>query len=140
LRELLKLSEATTALVIDKGGFLITQAGERGYSTSRPLPRWPRELIWPTRPSRICAGGKFQQRLPTGRSQQHADGERGRELPAGHHLPGASRSRGGEVLRARTLGRIAAQFRAAWQRDPDGGVDLSVLNLENTDVVFRKKS
>ena len=30
LAELLKQSDATTALLIDKGGFLITQAGEPG--------------------------------------------------------------------------------------------------------------
>ncbi len=36
--------------------------------------------------------------------------------------------------------RIAAQMKTAHDRDPENGLDLSVLNLENPETVFRKKS
>jgi len=40
----------------------------------------------------------------------------------------------------RAIQRIAAQMKTAWERDPSSGMDLSVLYLENPDVVFRKKA
>ncbi|MBI2928548.1 MAG: roadblock/LC7 domain-containing protein, partial [Verrucomicrobia bacterium] len=40
---------------------------------------------------------------------------------------------------ASTLTRIADQLRAARQRAPEEGVDLSALNLADTTPVFRKK-
>jgi len=36
--------------------------------------------------------------------------------------------------------RIAAQLQVAQERDPAGGLDLSVLNLADPSEVFRRKS
>ncbi len=36
--------------------------------------------------------------------------------------------------------KIAAQLRAAQERDPGGGLDLSVLNLADTADLFKKKA
>jgi hypothetical protein len=35
--------------------------------------------------------------------------------------------------------RIAEQLKAAQERDPDGGLDLSVLNVADTSDFFKKK-
>ena len=35
--------------------------------------------------------------------------------------------------------QIAEQMRVAQERDPDGGLDLSVLNLADTTDVFKQK-
>lgn len=36
--------------------------------------------------------------------------------------------------------QIAEQMRVAHERDPDGGLDLSILNLADTSGVFRRKA
>jgi hypothetical protein len=36
--------------------------------------------------------------------------------------------------------KIARQMRAAQERDPSGGLDLSVLNLADTADLFKRKS
>ena len=141
LRELLKLSEATTALVIDKGGFLITQAGER-------------EQFDLTTIAALASGAYLANQTIANLVQEenfssvYLQGEVNSMLTVNVDencllviiFPAPVGVGAVKYYAARTVGRIAAQFRAAWQRNPDGGVDLSVLNLENTDVVFRKKS
>lgn len=141
LAELLALTEATAALVIDKGGFLITQSGKA-------------EQFDFTTIAALASGAYLANQTIAGLVQEenfnsvYQQGEKISMLTMNvdesslvviifsvQISVGAVKYYG-----AKAIQQIAAQMKTAWQRDPDGGLDLSVLNLENPDVVFRKKS
>src|SRR5258708_7731348 len=140
LRELLKRTEATTALVIDKGGFLITHQGEAqefdlttiaalssgAYMANQTIAN----LIHETNFNSVYQQGEkfsmfvmcvdefcllsiiFKAHLSVGVVKYFAS-------PA-------------VIL-------IAEQLQRAQQLEPNGGLDLSVLNLADPSEVFRKK-
>ena len=141
LRELLDRSEATAALLIDKGGFLLTHAGDdRRFDL--------------TTIAALASGAYLANQTIAGLVQEqnfnsvYQQGENFSILITNvdeHCLlviifqaqitVGAVK-----YFAATAAARIAAQMIIAHDRDPDGGLDLSVLNLENPDVVFRKKT
>ncbi|HEX2972470.1 MAG TPA: roadblock/LC7 domain-containing protein [Tepidisphaeraceae bacterium] len=141
LRELLEQTEATTALVIDKGGFLITSQGSTrqfdlttiaalasgAYLANQTMAN----LVHETNFNSVYQQGQnfsmlilcvdeycllvviFAAQISVGAVKYFA-------------LPVA--------------GRIADQMRIARERDPGAGLDLSVLNLADTAEVFKKKA
>ena len=91
LREFLDKSDATTALIIDKGGFLITQPGRRAAVRPHHHRRAGlRRLHGHPDHRRPGPRNQFQQRLSAGREVQHARHLHGRKLPAARHLQSAS--------------------------------------------------
>jgi predicted regulator of Ras-like GTPase activity (Roadblock/LC7/MglB family) len=140
LRELLDLSEATTALLIDKGGFLITQCGD--------LKQFDLTTIAALASGAYLANQTIASLVHENNFDSvYQQGEKHSMLilNVDHQsllviIFGGQISVGAVKYHAtRALLHIARQMQKAWERDPDGGIDLSVLNLENPDVVFRKK-
>ena len=140
LRDLLEKSEATTAMVIDKGGFLITHYGDTrqfdlttiaalasgAYLANQTIAN----LVHETNFNSVYQQGErfsmfalsideycllvviFKAHVSVGVVKYFA-------LPAGE--------------------RIAEQMLRAQERDPGGGLDLSVLNLADTAELFKRK-
>jgi predicted regulator of Ras-like GTPase activity (Roadblock/LC7/MglB family) len=140
LRELLKQSDATTALVIDKGGFLITQHGDirqfdlttiaalasGAYMANQTIAN----LVHETNFNSVYQHGEkfsmftvcvddecmlvviFQATVSVGAVKYFA-------------VPAAK--------------RIAEQLKSAHERDPNEGMDLSMLNLADPSEVFKRK-
>jgi predicted regulator of Ras-like GTPase activity (Roadblock/LC7/MglB family) len=141
LRELLEKSEATTALVIDQGGFLISSYGDAhqfDLTTIAALASGAflanqtiANLVHETNFNSVYQQGErfsmfvlcvdehcllvviFKALVSVGIVKYYA-------LPAGE--------------------KIAAQMRSAQERDPMGSLDLSVLNLADTTELFKRKA
>lgn len=141
LQELLKESDATTALVIDQGGFLITHQGDSrqfdlttiaalasgAYMASQTIAN----LVHETNFNSVYQHGEkhsmftlriddecfivviFEAQVSVGAVKYFA-------------APAAQ--------------KIAAQLQVAHQRDPGQGLDLSVLNLADPSEVFKRRS
>jgi predicted regulator of Ras-like GTPase activity (Roadblock/LC7/MglB family) len=140
LRELLEKSDATTALIIDKGGFLISGQGDTrqfdlttiaalasgAYMANQTIAN----LVHETSFNSVYQQGErysmfvlsvdeccllvaiFKAQVSVGAVKYFA-------------IPAAK--------------QIAAQMCVAQERDPGGGLDLSVLNLADTADLFKKK-
>ena len=141
LRELLESSEATAALLIDKGGFLITQSGD--------LEQFDLTTIAALASGAYLANQTIANLINEENfNSVYQQGEKFSMLITNvdeHCLLvvifTAQLSVGAvKYYAARATRNIAAQLKSAWERDPEGGLDLSVLNLENPGEVFRKKS
>jgi predicted regulator of Ras-like GTPase activity (Roadblock/LC7/MglB family) len=141
LRELLEKSDATTALIIDQGGFLIASQGDArqfdlttiaalasgAYMANQTIAN----LVHETNFNSVYQQGEkfsmfvicidencmlvviFKAQVSVGVIKYFA-------------MPAAE--------------QIAAQLRVAQERDPGGGLDLSVLNLADTSDLFKRKS
>ncbi len=141
LKELLQRSEAATAMVIDKGGFLITSAGEAqdfdltsiaalasgAYMATQTIANMVQE---PNFNSVYHQGEKFNLLV----------------LAIDEHclltviFPAAVGVGAVKYFALPASARIANQLAIAQKRDPGGGLDLSVLNMADTASMFRKKS
>lgn len=141
LRELLEKSEATTAMVIDKGGFLISSYGDArqfdlttisalasgAYLANQTIAN----LVHETNFNSVYQQGErfsmfalsvdeycllvviFKAHVSVGVVKYFA-------VPAGEN--------------------VADQMRIAQERDPGNGLDLSVLNLADTAELFKRKA
>ena len=141
LRELLEKSDATTALIIDKGGFLITSQGDArqfdlttiaalaagAYLANQTIANLVHETTFNSPYQQgekfsmfvICVDDNcllviiFQAQVSVGAVKYFA-------IPA--------------------VDRIAAQLQIAQERDPGAGVDLSELNLADPSEMFKRKT
>lgn len=140
LQGVLEESEATTALIIDKGGFLITQSGDDkdfdlttiaalasgAYLANQTIANLVHEENFD---SVYQQGEKFSMFV----------------LNVDQYcllvlIFRASVSVGAvKYFALRASPRIAKQLEIAHDRDPENGVDLSILNLADTAPVFKKK-
>jgi predicted regulator of Ras-like GTPase activity (Roadblock/LC7/MglB family) len=141
LRCLLEKSEATTALIIDKGGFLICGQGDTrqfdlttiaalasgAYLANQTIANLVHETNFN---SVYQQGEKFSMFVLCVDEHCLLTVIFKAEVSVGvvkyFSLPAAE--------------RIAAQLQAAQERDPSGGLDLSVLNMADTADLFKKKS
>ena len=140
LRELLKQTDATTALVIDKGGFLITYQGDSrqfdlttiaalasgAYMANQTIAN----LVHETNFNSVYQQGEkfsmfvmcmdehcllmviFKAQLSVGAVKYYS-------TPA--------------------VEKMANQLKLAQERDPGAGLDLSVLNVADTSEFFKRK-
>ncbi len=141
LRELLESSDATTALIIDKGGFLITHQGDGRQFDLTTI-------------SALASGAYMANQTianlvhETNFSSVYQQGEKFSMFVVcvdencllavifkAHLSVGAVKYFAGPSAQ-----RIAAQMQVAQERDPGGGLDLSVLNIADASAVFKKKS
>ena len=141
LQELLEKSDSSTALIIDLGGFLISSQGDAkrfdlttiaalasgAYMANQTIAN----LIHETDFNSVYQQGEkysmfavrvdeqcllvviFKAQVSVGLVKYYA---------------------------AFTVERIAAQMRVAHDRNPEGGLDLSELNLADTSDVFKRKA
>jgi len=140
LRELLEKTDASTALIIDKGGFLITSQGDSRQfdlttiaalaSGADMANQTIANLVHETNFNSVYQQGEkhsmfvlcideqcmltviFKASLSVGAIKYFS-------LPAAQH--------------------IALQLKIAQQRDPGSGLDLSELNLADTSDLFKRK-
>jgi len=140
LTDLLTQSDATTALIIDKGGFLITNRGEASEFDLTTI-------------SALASGAYLaNQTIANLVHEENFDSvyQQGEKfsmfvLNVDEHcllvlIFRASISVGAVKYFALRAGpRIATQLKAAQERDPGNGLDLSILNIADTAKVFRRK-
>ena len=140
LQDLLTNTEATTALIIDKGGFLITNQGDSqqfdlttiaalasgAYLANQTIANLVHEENFD---SVYQQGEKFSMFV------LNVD-----EYCLLVLIFRAAISVGAVKYFALGAGpRIARQLKTAQERDPSGGMDLSVLNIADPSELFRKK-
>jgi predicted regulator of Ras-like GTPase activity (Roadblock/LC7/MglB family) len=140
LRELLENSEATTALIIDKGGFLITHSGES-------------EQFDLTTIAALASGAYLaNQTIANLVHEENFDSvyQQGEKYSILVHnvdehclltiiFPVAVGVGAVKYFGTRATARIARQLEAAQERDPEGGMDLSVLNMADASEFFVRK-
>lgn len=141
LKDLLTNTEATTALVIDKGGFLITHRGES-------------EEFDLTTIAALASGAYLaNQTIANLVHEENFDsvyqqGERFSMLVLNVDeycmlvmIFRALISVGAvKYFAIGAVPRIARQLKTAQERDPTGGLDLSALNIADTSELFRRKT
>jgi predicted regulator of Ras-like GTPase activity (Roadblock/LC7/MglB family) len=140
LRVLLSNCEASTALIIDKGGFLITHSGDAGQFDLTTIA--------------ALASGAYlaNQTIANLVHEENFDsvyqqGEKFSILVCNvdeHCLlvvifPVAIGVGAVKYFATSATGNIAAQLEEAHERDPGGGLDLSVLNVADTSEFFVRK-
>ena len=140
LQELLESSEGSTALIIDKGGFLITHAGEA-------------EEFDLTTIAALASGAYLaNQTIANLVHEENFDsvyqqGEKYSMLVLNVDeycllvviFPAEVSFGAVKYFAIRSSVRIANQLETAHERDPETGLDLSVLNLADTSELFVKK-
>ena len=141
LQELLMKSEASAALIIDKGGLLITQCGDyRDYDTttlaalsaaSFAATQGIAELVGETNFSSVYQQGD-QLSILVGNVDEYCLLT---VLFKAQISVGAVKYYSGPAIAA-----VAAQLQRAHDRAPDAGLDLSMLNMADPSPLFRKKS
>jgi predicted regulator of Ras-like GTPase activity (Roadblock/LC7/MglB family) len=140
LRDFIAKTDATTALIIDKGGFLITHQGEAeefdlttigalasgAFMANQTIAGLVNE---PDFNSIYQQGGKVSM-LATNVDENCL-------------LIAIFKAQTGvgvvKYYATGAIRHIAKQFATAQKRNPDSGLDLSVLNLADPQEVFRKK-
>ena len=140
LRELLEKSDATTALIIDKGGFLISGQGDTRQFDLTTI-------------AALASGAYMANQTianlvhETNFNSVYQQGEKFSMFVIcvdefcllsvifkAHLSVGVVKYYAGPIAQ-----QIADQMLVAQQREPGGGLDLSVLNLADPSEVFRKK-
>jgi len=140
LNDLLAKSEATSSLVIDKGGFLITQCGDTRRFDTTTLGALAAAMYAATQGiASLVSEANF--------SSVYQQGENFSLLV--HNVDEhcllvvifrAQISVGAVKYYAiTTISQVAQQLQTAQARSPDEGLDLSVLNIADTADLFRKK-
>jgi predicted regulator of Ras-like GTPase activity (Roadblock/LC7/MglB family) len=126
LRELLASADGTAALVIDKGGFLITHQGDARDFDLTTIAALSSETNFN---STYQQGEKFSLFVIN--------------VDDNCMLVVIFKSQTGvgvvKYYAATAIKRIACQLSIAQERAPGAGFDLSVLNVADSESVFRKK-
>ena len=141
LRQFLSRTEATTALVVDKGGFLITHQGEAAEFDLTTL-------------GALAAGAYLASQTIAHLIHEqnftcvYQQGERFSLLAANVDdnclLLVLFRAQIGvgavKYYATRIRERVARQLQRARERNPEAGLDLSELNLPDTAPLFKRKT
>jgi predicted regulator of Ras-like GTPase activity (Roadblock/LC7/MglB family) len=140
MQELLIKSDATTALVIDKGGFIIGQCGRNQEIDTTTLAALSAASFAATEGIASVVGESnfssiYQQGDHSSMLVVNVD-----EYCLLTVIFKASLSVGAiKYYASDTIQKIAAQLKRAHHRAPDSGLDLSVLNLADPSAVFKMK-
>jgi predicted regulator of Ras-like GTPase activity (Roadblock/LC7/MglB family) len=140
LREFIAQTDATAALIIDKGGFLITHQGNSSQFDLTTI-------------GALASGAFMANQTIAGLVNEpnfnsvYQQGEKSSMLVVNideHCLLIVifSASIGVGIMKYYATGaikRIAHQLAAARTRKPDGGLDLSAINIADSESIFRKK-
>jgi predicted regulator of Ras-like GTPase activity (Roadblock/LC7/MglB family) len=140
LREFIGQTDATTALIIDKGGFLITHQGDSSQFDVTTI-------------GALASGAFMANETIAGLVNEpnfnsvYQQGEKSSMLVVNideHCLLIVifSANIGVGIMKyfaAGAIRKIAGQLLVARNRNPDGGYDLSVLNVADSESLFRKK-
>jgi predicted regulator of Ras-like GTPase activity (Roadblock/LC7/MglB family) len=141
LRQFLKKTDASLALLIDQGGFLIASQGDPGSFDLTSIAALSSGAYMATQ----TIAGLVEE---TGFSSVYQQGETHSIFITAINeqcqlVVVFQSSVGVGVVKYYSPGaidRIAAQMKVAAERNPEGGVDLSVLNMADPSAVFRRSS
>ncbi len=139
LRDLLRKTEADTALIIDRGGFLITQEGQFEDLDTTTLAALSSASFAATQ---TIAGLIGEQDF----SSVYQQGEKSSMLVINVDeysllvivFPASISVGAVKYYAPVTIKKVAMQMKLAHERDPESGLDLSVLNIADTSVLFKK--
>ncbi|HZV33405.1 MAG TPA: roadblock/LC7 domain-containing protein [Verrucomicrobiae bacterium] len=140
LDALLEESEATTALIIDKGGFLITHSGDdKDFDLTTIAALASGAYLANQTIANLVHEENFDSVYQQGEKHSmfvlNVD-----EFCLLVLIFRASVSVGAvKYFALRASPRIAQQLQTAHERDPENGLDLSILNIADTAPVFKKK-
>ena len=141
LREFLTRSDATTALIVDKGGFLITHQGEAAAFDLTTI-------------SALAAGAYLANQTIANLIHEenftcvYQQGEKFSLLAMNVDenclllviFPAQAGVGVVKYYATRIREGIATQLHRAQERNPEAGLDLSVLNLADTTNIFKRKA
>lgn len=139
LGELITRSESNAAMIIDKAGFLITQCGEVEQLDSTTLAALAAGSYAATQGmASVVSEPNFNSVYQQGENfsllVQNVDGETLLLVVFASHV-----SVGAVKYFANTAApQLALQFEAARVRNPDAGIDLAMMNMEDSSAYFRK--
>ena len=139
LNELVARSEASAAMIIDKAGFLITQAGDCEQFDSTTLSALAAGSFAATQGmASVVNEPNFNSVYQQGEKfsllvQNIEEDTLLMVVFAAHVSVGAVK-----YFLNSTAPKVALQFLSARERDPDATLDLSRMNLEDSSEFFRK--
>jgi predicted regulator of Ras-like GTPase activity (Roadblock/LC7/MglB family) len=141
LRELLERTDATTALIIDKGGFLIASKGESAQFDLTTIAALASGAFLANQ----TIASLVHEPSFTSIYQQGANFSMFVACVGAHCLLVVIFSANVNVglvkyYAAPAATRVARQMQTARDRNPGAGLDLSELNLADTTDLFKKKS
>ena len=140
LSEYLDRSDAATALIIDKGGFLIAYKGdERRFDLTTISALASGAFMANQTIANLVHEEDFESVYQQGSKSSMFVTNIDENCLLMVIFPSKTGVGVVKYHAADTRKAIAAQLQAAHQRDPEGGLDLSVLNLADPSEVFRRK-
>ena len=140
LREFLRSTDALTALIIDKGGFLITYQGDSRQFDLTTIGALASGAFLA---NQTIANLVNEENFDSVYQQGEAVSMFATNIDEHCLLVVIFRAQVGvgvvKYYASTVRERIAAQLRIAQERDPAGGLDLSVLNIADTSGLFKRK-
>jgi predicted regulator of Ras-like GTPase activity (Roadblock/LC7/MglB family) len=140
LRDFIAKTDAMVALIIDKGGFLITHQGDAGDFDLTTIGALASGAFMA---NQTIAGLVNEPNFNSIYQQGDKTSVLATNVDENCILIVIFKAQTGvgvvKYYVTSTIKRIAKQMVAAHKRNPDGGLDLSVMNLADTEGVFRKK-
>jgi predicted regulator of Ras-like GTPase activity (Roadblock/LC7/MglB family) len=141
LDELLQRSEATGALLIDKGGPLISQRGNLdGFDTTTMAALAAGSFAATEAIAGLVGESNFSSVYQQGENQSLWVGNVGTSLLLIVIFKAAVSVGVVKYFATATTQRIACQLQVAHAREPDVALDLVSLNLMDTSALFKKKA
>jgi predicted regulator of Ras-like GTPase activity (Roadblock/LC7/MglB family) len=140
LRELLTQTDSTTALIIDKGGFLITSQGDgRQFDLTTIAALASGAFMANQTIANLVHETSFNSVYQQGQKFSMFVMEMDDYCMLVVIFKASVSVGVVKYFSAPAAQRCARQLEIAQQRDPSGGLDLSVLNLADTSDLFKKK-
>lgn len=140
LRELLTQCDATTALVTDQAGFLITHQGDdRQFDLTTIAALASGAFMANQSIANLVHEANFSSTYQQGENFSLFVTCVDEQCMLLVIFPARNSVGAVKYFAATATARIATQMRAARSRDPEAGVDLAVLNLADTESLFRRK-
>jgi predicted regulator of Ras-like GTPase activity (Roadblock/LC7/MglB family) len=140
LREFLRSTDALTALIIDKGGFLITHQGDSRQFDLTTIGALASGAFLA---NQTIANLVNEENFDSVYQQGDTVSMFATNIDENCLLVVIFRAQVGvgvvKYYATTVRDRIAAQLQVAQERDPGGGLDLSVLNIADTSGLFKRK-
>ncbi len=141
LRELLDRSDATTALVLDKGGFLITQKGDdRAFDLTTIAALASGAYLANQTIANLVNEPNFDSVYQQGEQWSMLTTNVDEHCLLLIIFKAAVGVGAVKYFAATAREKIAAQMVVAQDRDPGNGLDLSVLNVADTSAFFKRRA
>jgi predicted regulator of Ras-like GTPase activity (Roadblock/LC7/MglB family) len=141
LREFLAQTDATVALVIDKGGFLLTHQGVPGDMDLTTIGALASGAFLASQTIAGIVNEKdFNHTALQGEQVSVFSVNVDEHCLMVVVFPSKTGVGVVKYYSARAVTRVARQLAAARERDPENGLDLSELNMADPQELFRKKA